>query len=117
MTDDSIPYDSILKAPDAAAPKTDVPQSINDTLKERGLRYGRFYDHARISQRLKDVGRGVPGWERLDWDQKEAIEMVFHKIARLLNGDCNFVDSWHDIVGYTQLVENRLLGLDDAGAV
>ena len=34
--------------------------------------------------------------------------MVAHKAARILNGDPNIADSWHDIAGYTQLVAQRL---------
>ena len=34
--------------------------------------------------------------------------MVQHKIARILNGDPNYIDNWIDLVGYSQLVVNRL---------
>jgi len=36
--------------------------------------------------------------------------MNAHKIGRILNGDPNWSDSWHDIAGYAQLVANRLNG-------
>ena len=52
-----------------------------------------------------------PNWEKLDDDQREALEMTAHKIGRILNGDPNYADSWHDIIGYTRLVEARLDGL------
>ena len=32
--------------------------------------------------------------------------MILHKLARILNGDPNYVDSWHDIAGYAILVED-----------
>lgn len=47
-------------------------------------------------------------WESLSSDKKEALEMIAHKIARILNGDPNYADSWHDIVGYAKLVEDSL---------
>lgn len=47
-------------------------------------------------------------WQSLAPDQKEALEMIAHKIGRILNGDPNYHDSWHDIVGYTKLVADRL---------
>lgn len=81
---------------------------IDDTLAERGSRYGEFSEHARITQALKDVMRATPQWSALAADQKEALEMVAHKIERVLNGDPNYLDSWHDIIGYTRLVESRL---------
>lgn len=44
----------------------------------------------------------------MDPDQKEALSMIFSKIARILNGDPDHIDSWHDIAGYATLVEDRL---------
>lgn len=35
--------------------------------------------------------------------QKEALEMIMHKVARLLNGDPRHIDAWSDIVGYATL--------------
>jgi hypothetical protein len=34
--------------------------------------------------------------------------MICHKMARIMNGDPNYVDSWADIAGYATLVANRL---------
>lgn len=81
---------------------------IRDTLEERGTRYGAFCDHAEISQELKDVMHDTPNWESLRPDQKEALEMIQHKIARILNEDPDYVDSWTDIAGYSTLVADRL---------
>lgn len=50
-----------------------------------------------------------PKWATLRPDQKEALEMVQHKIGRILNGDPDFHDSWHDMIGYTKLVADDLL--------
>jgi len=36
---------------------------------------------------------------------REALEMIAHKIGRILNGDPNYADSWHDIAGYAKLAE------------
>ncbi len=85
-------------------------ESIDITLEQRGSRYGEFISHAEISQRLKDDMRMCPKWDELHSDQKEALEMIAHKIGRILNGDPNYHDSWHDIVGYAKLVADRLLG-------
>ena len=81
---------------------------IEDTLKERGNRYGEFYEHARISQNIKDAMNDSPNWVSLSPKMKEALEMTAHKIARILNGDPNYHDSWHDIIGYIKLVEKDL---------
>lgn len=84
--------------------------SIEQTLQERGSRYGEFEEHARICQRLQDVMRqGNIGWDRLADDQKQALTVIADKIARMLNGDPSYVDNWHDIIGYATLVEQRML--------
>lgn len=83
---------------------------ISQTLEERGKRYGEFMGHAAITQRLKYtiVAAEADRGRRLADDQREALEMIFHKIGRILNGDPDYADSWHDIAGYAQLVADRL---------
>lgn len=83
---------------------------VDATLAERGKRYGEFKDHAQLSQRLKAVMHSADKWQGLTYSQKEALEMIQHKIARILNGDPNYSDSWHDIAGYSKLVEQELAG-------
>ncbi|MBS0454032.1 MAG: hypothetical protein JSS14_22240 [Proteobacteria bacterium] len=83
---------------------------ITSTLEERGKRYGKFTGHAEITQGLKDLMRCCDKWNVLAADQKEALEMVAHKIGRILNGDPNYDDSWVDIAGYSKLVADRLQG-------
>ena len=91
---------------------------INATLVERGLRYGNFSDRARIAQQLKAViAKHIPldtgaTESFLAPDQQEALDMICHKVSRIINGDPDHADSWHDIAGYAQLVANRLNGAD-----
>lgn len=82
---------------------------IADTLAERGSRYGDFAEHARITQAIKAAMVDSPNWASLPPDMREALEMNAHKVGRILNGDPNYHDSWHDIIGYTKLVADRLL--------
>ena len=89
--------------------------SIENTLKERS-RYGPFSSHAVISQALKAVMH-LHDWDALTADKKEALEMIQHKIARIINGDPDYVDNWHDIQGYAKLIEDDLVSAklaDDA---
>ncbi len=83
---------------------------IDSTLTERGVRYGTFVGHARITQNIKAAMKDSPNWESLSPSQKECLEMIAHKVGRILNGDPQYHDSWHDIVGYTKLVADELLG-------
>lgn len=92
-----------------------------EILEERGKRYGRFSDHAEISQAIKlamvlPTHGGTMLWAKLDPDQKEALEMIAHKIGRILNGDPNYIDNWDDIAGYARLVADRLRAYEEAFA-
>lgn len=82
--------------------------TIDTTLAERGTRYGDFAGHAKITQDMKRAMAASRRWSSLKDDQKEALEMVVHKIGRILNGDPDYQDSWTDIIGYARLVEARL---------
>lgn len=84
------------------------PVDIGATLSQRGSRYGPFTGHARITQDLKHIMHTTHGWAKLTSDQKESLEMIVHKIGRILNGDPNYDDSWVDIAGYAKLVGDRL---------
>ena len=82
---------------------------IDAILKERGNRYGNFAEHARITQDIKRAMYGSPNWNtRLTDDKKECLEMLAHKIGRILNGDPEYHDSWYDMIGYTKLVTDTL---------
>lgn len=85
-------------------------EGIDKVLTERGLRYGTFLKRAIIAQRLKAVMNDTPNWIALNDDMVEALEMIAHKISRILGGDPAYADSWVDIAGYAQLVADRLNG-------
>ena len=77
-------------------------------LEERGKRYGDFKNHAKITQRIKEVYQDYGNWDNLTDSQREALEMIAHKIGRIINGDPNYADSWKDISGYAELVVKEL---------
>ncbi len=82
--------------------------TIAQILEQRKSQHGDLLTQSTVSQGLKDVMRNNPKWIELKPDQKESLEMIVHKIARILAGDPNFVDHWDDISGYSILVANRL---------
>ena len=90
-----------------SVPPTDT---IDAVLTERGSRYGNFEDHARITQALKAAMIDSPNWNILRDDTREALEMVAHKVGRMLNGDPEYTDNVIDIIGYMQLVLDRMQG-------
>ena len=88
--------------------------ALDQLLADRGSRYGKFAGHAACSQRIKSaIFSHVPegGTQRkLTPAQMEALEMIAHKIARIVNGDPNYANSWRDIAGYATLVADELEG-------
>jgi hypothetical protein len=86
--------------------------NIAETLKDRTAKYGPFTGHAEVTQELKSVIRRRLAAEGkvLAFDQQEALDMIVHKIGRIVNGDPNYADSWVDIAGYAKLVADRLEG-------
>lgn len=90
-------------------PRPKTLSAVEKTLAERGSRYGDFSDHAEIAQDLQDVMRAAPGWDNLSKVQKQALTVIADKQARILSGDPNYADNWHDIQGYAKLAEDRLI--------
>lgn len=82
-----------------------MTKNINETIATREADYGGFANNSVISQRLKEVLRGGKNYNQLSPQQKEALEMIFHKISRLVSGDTKDKDTLHDIVGYAKLLE------------
>lgn len=93
-------------------PVTPAPDTTTAILEERGKRYGAFVGHARITQTLKyEIGQELLCHNKLlSPDQMEALDMICHKIGRIVNGDPDYADSWADIAGYARLVADRLEG-------
>jgi hypothetical protein len=85
---------------------------IDETLNERAQDYGKFKDGAALMQGIKrllaDHARAHD--KTFADDQWEALEMIVHKMARIVNGNPDKVDSWTDIAGYAKLVADRLQG-------
>ena len=82
--------------------------SIKDTLDERQGSHGDFTINSQVSQHLKDTIKGQPGYDQLTNVQKEALDMICHKMARIIAGNPNWADHWHDIAGYAKLAEDRI---------
>lgn len=88
--------------------------SVDNTLVERGNRYGRFEDNAAMSQHFKWVMRvhtdpnGGSPWARLSPVQKEALDQIACKLSRIFSGDPDYIDNWHDIAGYASLAEEDI---------
>ena len=125
ITDETGPWDSTPRGFFVSTNNEGTVASTEETLKERGERYGKFSSHAEITQNLKLAmleGRHMAPETteqvksrvaKMQHDQVECLEMIAHKIGRILNGDPNYGDSWRDIAGYATLVADRLEGINE----
>lgn len=86
----------------------ELDKSVDSTLSERGSRYGEFIDVSDTTQAIKDIMKGGKNSGGLSSYQIEALDMIASKIARIVNGDPDYIDNWHDIAGYARLVEIEL---------
>ena len=87
---------------------TQSPAHINTLIGTRATTHGDFTDHARITQDLKSIMTSSKNWQKLRSTQRESLEMIAHKIGRILAGDPTHKDHWDDIAGYAELVAREL---------
>lgn len=81
---------------------------IQETLTQRNEQYGDFAAQSLIAQGFKRLLRANGRWGKLSADQQEALDHIAVKISRIINGNADHFDSWHDIAGYAKLVADRL---------
>ena len=105
---------SVKAAITPQTPPEPDPQAIVDVLNDRARDYGKFKDGAALMQGMKrllsDHARAHN--KTFTDDQWEALEMIVHKIGRIVNGNPDKMDHWTDIAGYAKLVADRLQGVD-----
>lgn len=82
---------------------------LTDTISKREATYGGFDKVATTAQNLKQafyegIALGQTGGKFND-PQKESLDMILHKLARIACGDPHYKDNWHDIAGYALLGE------------
>jgi hypothetical protein len=85
---------------------------VNQTLIQRNNVHGDFFAGAVTGQNIEAVMHATPNWEQLHPGQKEALRVISQKIARILHGDPNFSDHWHDISGYAAIIDKKLVAVN-----
>lgn len=80
--------------------------NVENTLEQRQSTHGDFKQNAKCSQELKQVIRenAVCALTRV---QLEALDNICQKMARIITGNPNHGDNWHDIAGYAMLAERE----------
>lgn len=83
--------------------------NVDETLEERGSRYGSYADVSDLTVEIfGPVWKKMQGREEFKPYHQEALHMICNKIARAVCGDPMYADNWHDIAGYARLVENEI---------
>ncbi len=83
--------------------------STEQLVADRRETHGRYDDHARITQTFKMLmeqelaERSQRGQAMLSYTQKESLDMILHKIGRIIAGEASFPDHWDDIAGYAKI--------------
>lgn len=86
---------------------------IEEVLKQRQSTYGSFTKNAEVSQMMKYFMTQGTNYKQMPVAHREALEMIVHKIARIVNGDPNYIDNWIDICGYSQLVIDEIISYEE----
>jgi hypothetical protein len=75
--------------------------NMDELLSIRRVTHGDFKVTASVAQQIKDICRCTGN--SLCAPQREALDAIATKIARIVSGDANCKDHWHDIAGYATL--------------
>ena len=85
-----------------------MTKDITETLGQREGHYGSYVRVATTAQWLKEGLRGGDSWGIMEPYMQESLDLIANKLARIVNGDPFYDDSWHDVGGYAKLVEIEL---------
>ena len=83
-------------------------KDVTETLGQREGRYGEYVKVAATAQQLKETLRSGASWGIMEPYMQESLDLIANKLARIVNGDPFYDDSWHDVGGYAKLVEIEL---------
>ena len=98
--------------PDPRLPDWAFGDNVDKTLDTRAQSYGKFKDGAELMQAIKRTMAAHAAKHNKTFadDQWEALEMIVHKMGRIVNGNPDVTDHWVDIAGYATLIADRLEG-------
>lgn len=85
-----------------------MSNEIENVLRERDATYGDFRAVAYCSQSIQSHLRLDDLSKRYNDSQREALQMIALKLARIVIGDANHRDSWIDIAGYAKLAADSI---------
>lgn len=81
---------------------------IENLLNQRQSTHGDFSHASAMVQLIKHRLRAEEGWRDMLAAQREAMEMIVHKIGRIIHGNPHEADHWRDIAGYALLAVREI---------
>lgn len=89
-------------------------KDIDHLFSEKGKTHGSFITHATVTQDLKAVINHhlLDQNRKLEADMAEALDMICHRIGRIIAGSPDFADHWLGIAGYAYLIARHLQDVD-----
>lgn len=70
--------------------------------------HGEYSKFAEAEQTLQTAMRKTEGFQKLSLTQISVLNMIQHKVARILSGSPDHLDHWRDIQGYAQRALDEL---------
>lgn len=83
---------------------TDSKFDVDALIAERSTTHGDYMVNSAITWRIKDALHMGSRYNEMHPAMKETLDMVAHKMHRIVNGDPFFKDHWVDMTGYPHLV-------------
>ena len=81
---------------------------IGKTLKKRNDNYGSFKEFSDTCQAFKQLLNSSKNFKDHPAHVREGLEMICHKITRIINGKHDYLDSWVDIEGYARVTREAI---------
>ena len=85
---------------------------IQETLNKRDAKYGGMEVNAKMINKFMNALAEGSSYTKLSPMHHMVFYMIFVKIARCANGDVNYIDNIHDIIGYATGLEKHLKELE-----
>lgn len=102
-------HGTVKAKPDLNFGAAQASGGVDATLTERQSQYGCYEDVAHVTQQILSALR-IGNYDKLPAPMKESLHMIASKMARIVNGDPEYLDNWHDIGGYAKLIEKLIKG-------
>ncbi len=83
--------------------------TVENTLENRNGCHGDYPQQAATAEALKNVMKAGKFWKMMTPVQRESLDIIAVKISRILTGNPNHADHWHDIQGYARLAEREVV--------